>query len=105
MQNLQYPVGKFIAPTAFSTTLLDNYISTIQSFPDKIIAATSNLTEQQLDTPYRPDGWTVRQVVHHCADSHMNSIIRLKLALTEDKPTIKAYNESAWAKMADSITF
>ena len=105
MQNLQYPVGKFIAPTAFSTTLLDNYISIIQSFPDNIIAATSNLTEQQLDTPYRPDGWTVRQVVHHCADSHMNSIIRLKLALTEDKPTIKAYNESAWAKMADSITF
>lgn len=105
MQNLQYPIGKFSAPTEFSRELIDSYIAIIKSFPEKITAATKNLSAQQLNTPYRPEGWTVMQVVNHCADSHMNSIIRLKLALTEEKPTVKGYNESEWAKLADSINF
>jgi len=105
MQNLQYPIGKFSAPAEFSRALIDSYIAIIKSFPEKITAATKNLSAQQLNTPYRPEGWTVMQVVNHCADSHMNSIIRLKLALTEEKPTVKGYNESEWAKLADSINF
>lgn len=104
MQNLQYPIGKFIAPTTFASADLSNYISIIESFPDLIKNLTAGLTESQLETPYRPEGWTIRQVVHHCADSHMNSIIRFKLALTEDKPTVKAYQEAEWANLNDSKT-
>ena len=105
MQNLQYPIGKFVAPASFSRELINEHINIIKLFPEKIKKATAQLTEDALNKTYRPEGWTIRQVVHHCADSHMNSIIRLKLALSEDKPTVKAYNESAWAELADSKTF
>lgn len=105
MQNLQYPIGKFSAPSEFSENQLFNFIKTIESFPEKIKTITTNLSDAALNTPYRPDGWSIRQVVHHCADSHMNSILRLKLALTEEKPTVKAYNEAAWANLSDSKEF
>jgi len=105
MQKLQYPIGKFIAPTEFSDNQLSAFIDTIESFPEKIKAITINLSDTALNTTYRPDGWTIRQVVHHCADSHINSIIRLKLALTEEKPIAKAYKESDWANLSDSINF
>lgn len=105
MQNLQYPIGKFTAPEEISENQLADFIKTIELFPEKIKAATANLSDSELNTPYRPDGWTIRQVVHHCADSHMNSIIRLKLALTEEKPTVKVYKEAEWANLNDSKNF
>lgn len=85
--------------------MLNGFIADIESFPVRLRNAVENLTEVQLDTPYREDGWTIRQVVHHCADSHMNSQIRYKLALTEENPTIKPYYEDRWAELADSKEF
>ena len=102
LQTLRYPIGKFKETTYTDTASIQSYISDIASFPEKLKKEVSNLSEQQLDTPYRADGWTVRQVVHHCADSHMNSLIRLKLALTENKPVIKPYFEHLWAELPDS---
>ncbi len=78
------------------------HMQTLRLLPERLRAAVSGLTDHQLDTPYREGGWTVRQVVHHVADSHANSYIRFKLALTEDWPTIKTYDEAAWADLADS---
>lgn len=104
LEPLQFPIGKYNAPTRFSKNIINTYIADIKSFPQRLREAVQKLTQQQLDTPYRPDGWTIRQVVHHCADSHMNSIIRFKLALTEDKPTIKPYYEDRWAELSDSKT-
>ena len=77
-------------------------IDAIAAAPAKLRAAVAGLTDVQLDTPYRPDGWTVRQVVHHVPDSHMNAYVRFKLALTEDEPTIKPYDEARWAELADT---
>jgi hypothetical protein len=101
LEKLQYPVGKFSQPESYTPELLNKWKINISEFPEKIKKAAENLSEQQLDTPYRPGGWTVRQVVHHCADSHMNAFIRFKLALTENKPTVKAYEEQLWAEQAD----
>jgi hypothetical protein len=100
LEKLKYPFGKFIW-NKYDETERKDFIKTIASFPNKIKSLVENLTDEQLEKPYRPDGWTVRQVVHHCADSHMNAFIRFKLALTEDKPTVKAYEEQLWAKQAD----
>jgi hypothetical protein len=99
---LKYPTGKFDKPTLITKDILKKWISDISTFPQRLSSEVINLTDEQLDTPYRPDGWTIRQVVHHCADSHMNSLIRLKHALTEDKPTIKPYYEDRWAELPDS---
>jgi len=77
-------------------------IDAIAQTPERLNAAIAGLSREQLDTPYRPGGWTVRQVIHHLPDSHMNSYVRFKLALTEDEPTIKAYDEALWAKLGDS---
>ena len=99
---LQYPIGKFTEPSTIDRKSIDVSIADIASFPEKLTKLAGQLSEAQLDTPYRPRGWTVRQVVHHCADSHMNSLIRFKLALTEDKPIIKPYHEDRWAELADS---
>jgi hypothetical protein len=104
MFHLQYPIGKFEKPTAFNPALLQNLISEIESFPLRLRKEVEHLSEVQLDTRYRPGGWTVRQVVHHCCDSHMNGITRHKLTLTEDRPTIKPYPEALFAEMADSKT-
>ena len=100
-EDLSYPIGKF--DPAVVTPIVDN-IQTIRDLPANLTNAVSNLSENQLDTPYRPDGWTVRQTVHHVADSHLNSFSRFKLALTEDNPTIRPYYEDRWAELGDSKT-
>lgn len=99
---LKYPVGKFNLPETIDSVSIGNAIQTLRSFPSLIFTAVSSFSPEQLDTPYRPGGWTVRQLIHHCADSHMNAFIRFKLALTEDNPTIKPYEEAEWAKLPDS---
>jgi len=98
----RYPVGRFRAPAATLPTIRHAHIETLRRLPERLRAAVSGLSEAQLDTPYREGGWTARQVVHHLADSHANSVIRFKLALTEDWPTVKTYDEAAWAELADS---
>ena len=101
MEDLRYPIGKY-QPELFSAKQLQEWLIDIKFLPQHLENAVLNLDEQQLNTPYRSEGWTVRQVVHHVADSHMNAYIRFKLGLTEDNPTIKPYNEEAWAKMKDT---
>lgn len=102
LEELRYPVGKFEAPDPIAPHHLEAWISEIDAFPAKFRAAVEPLSPSQLDTPYRPGGWTVRQVAHHLADSHMNSVLRFKWALTEDRPTIKPYFEDRWATLADT---
>lgn len=99
---LKYPIGKFKLPELVSPAMIDEAIVQIKSFPSHLFKAVSPLSVDQLDTPYRPGGWTVRQLVHHCADSHMNAFIRYKLALTESNPTVKPYDEAAWANLSDA---
>lgn len=99
---LRYPVGRFAAPAASTPELRAAQIDTLRRLPERLREAVRGLDDAQLDTPYREGGWTVRQVVHHLADSHANSYVRFKLALTEDWPTIKPYDEAAWARLADS---
>ncbi|WP_026950837.1 YfiT family bacillithiol transferase [Algoriphagus mannitolivorans] len=98
---LKYPIGKFQVPNEIKAEAIQEAVETIKSFPKNLFTAVSPMTAEQLDTPYRPGGWTVRQLVHHCADSHMNAFVRFKLALTESNPTIKPYEEAEWAKLAD----
>lgn len=99
---LRFPVGRFKAPAASTAQARSQQIETLRRLPGRLREAVSGLSKSQLDTPYREGGWTVRQVVHHLADSHANSMIRFKLALTESWPTIKPYDEAAWARLADS---
>jgi hypothetical protein len=99
---LQYPVGKFEKPETVSAATIVDWIEYLAGFPRLFRTTAESLSETQLDTPYRPEGWTGRQVVHHVADSHMNAFIRFKLALTEDFPTIKPYEESKWALLPDA---
>lgn len=101
MNDLRYPIGKFTPPPTITTENLEQWIETIATLPSRLRKTVDGLSEEILSTPYRPGGWTVRQVVHHVADSHMNSYIRFKWALTEDSPTIKAYDEVAWAILPD----
>src|SRR5689334_11441073 len=100
--DLRYPVGRFDRPYTFSDQDRAGWIETLAEAPGKLREAVAGLSDAQLDTPYRPEGWTARQVVHHVADSHMNSFIRFRLALTEDRPTIKPYDEAKWALLPDS---
>src|SRR5687768_2728524 len=96
----RFPIGKF-DPAAYSSR--EKNIRTIEDLPTSLRAAVNDLSDEQLDTPYRPEGWTLRQTVHHIADSHINSLCRFKLALTEDEtPTIRPYYEDRWAELADS---
>ncbi len=109
MTDLRYPIGKFqwTEPATEDQSAKDRagYIDVVAKLPAQMRSAVKDLRPEQLDTPYRPDGWTIRQVVHHVPDSHMNSYIRFKLALTEEQPAIQPYNEAEWAKLADtSIT-
>jgi uncharacterized damage-inducible protein DinB len=104
MQDLRFPVGPFQRPATLSPDERAAAINDIANTPSNLRAAVRGLNDAQLDTPYRPDGWTVRQVIHHVPDSHANAYIRFKLALTEDNPTIKPYDEAAWAKLEDSKT-
>ncbi|MES2431602.1 MAG: putative metal-dependent hydrolase [Bacteroidota bacterium] len=101
MESLSYPIGKYIEQP-FSETQLREWINDIKNLPQHLENAVLNLDEAQIDTPYRPGGWTVKQLVHHVADSHMNAYIRFKLGLTEDNPTIKPYEQDLWAEMADT---
>lgn len=102
LHDLKYPIGQFTTPEKIDEDMIGSWIADIASFPERLSKTVSSLSDQQLNTPYRPDGWTIRQVVHHCADSHMNSLIRFKLTLTEDKPVIKPYFEDRWANLPDS---
>ena len=104
-KDLRYPIGKFRRPeAALGDDQRREFIDAIEQTPARLTSAVKNLKPEQLDTPYRPDGWTVRQLVHHIPDSHMNAYVRMKLALTEEVPTIKPYDEARWAELADSKT-
>lgn len=98
----RYPIGRFARPGKLTSAQRLAFIERIASLPTRLRAAVAGRTDAQLDTPYRADGWTLRQVVHHVADSHMNAFIRTKLGVTEDHPTIKPYAEAAWAELPDS---
>ncbi len=102
--DLRYPVGKFKFPEIVSAGDRNRFIDEIAGTPARLKAAVAGLSAEHLDTPYRPGGWTVRQLVHHIPESHMNSYIRYKLALTEDEPTIKPYFEDRWAELSDART-
>src|SRR5580765_5468699 len=102
MEDLRYPVGRHQRPQSLTSEQRRTAIDAIAAAPTLLRAAVSGLNDRQLDTPYRPDGWTVRQVVHHLADSHLNAFLRLKLALTEERPTVVAYDENKFAALADS---
>lgn len=103
MEDLRYPIGKY-EPQPFSHQQRDKWLADIKFLPDDVEMAIQNLDEHQLNTPYREGGWNVKQVVHHLADSHMNAFIRFRLGLTEDNPTIKPYDEAAWANLNDINT-
>ena len=98
---LRFPIGEFEKPEQITQEHLKAWIASIESLPERIVSITKNLSDEELSYKYRPEGWTIRQVVHHCADSHINSIVRFKLALTEDKPTIRPYFEDRFAKLID----
>jgi hypothetical protein len=98
---IKYPTGKFVPPASYTTDDLHRWINDIKVLPGKMRQAVISLNEKQLDTQYRAGGWTLRQVVHHVADSHLNSLIRFKLALTENNPTVKPYEEAYWALQPD----
>jgi uncharacterized damage-inducible protein DinB len=101
-EELRYPVGHFTPSRASDSAIRGEQINILRMLPERLRSGVADLNDSQLDTPYRDGGWTVRQVVHHVADSHMNSYVRFKLALTEDWPTIKPYDEAAWANLPDS---
>lgn len=104
LEKLKYPIGKFLIPDNYSGEYLSAKIEEIETFPNRLEKEVSHLNNEQLDTPYRPEGWTVRQVIHHCAESHMNCYIRIKWALTENNPVIKAYDEVLWSELNDNLT-
>lgn len=101
MEDLSYPIGRYV-PQPYSDDQLKERLMAIMFLPNLLENAIQNLDEYQIDTPYRPDGWTVKQLVNHIADSHMNAFIRFKLGLTEDNPTIKPYNQDAWVNLNDT---
>lgn len=104
MNAMQYPIGQFAHDGTITANDIEGWIDDIAALPRELRAAVKDLNDAQLDTPYRPEGWTVRQVVHHLPESHMNLYIRFKWALTEDEPTIKAYDEVGWAELSDGRT-
>jgi hypothetical protein len=101
IEELKYPVGKFIKPEVISKEMIETAISEIECFPNLIKTEIQSIEENDFQLKYRPNGWTISQVVHHCADSHVNSYVRFKLALTENVPTIRPYEESLWAELPD----
>lgn len=103
-EGLRYPIGRYRAPEAIGAGERAGWIREIEALPENLRRAVAGLNDAQLDTPYRPSGWTVRQVVHHYADSHLNSYSRFRWAVTEDLATVKTYDEAAWAELADAKT-
>ncbi|AEI49401.1 YfiT family bacillithiol transferase [Runella slithyformis] len=101
MESFSYPIGRFEYGKTYTIAETKSHIQTISALPSKLFNIVNPLSQAQLETPYRPEGWTVLQTVHHIADSHMNAYIRFKLALTEDNPFIKPYEEALWADLAD----
>jgi uncharacterized damage-inducible protein DinB len=104
MEDLRYPIGRFTFPEEVTPGERQAWIAQIAEAPGRLRAAVAGLGADQLDTPYRPGGWSVRQVIHHLPDSHINSYVRFKLALTEDAPIIKPYDEARWAELPDAST-
>lgn len=102
LQKLKFPIGNFKSPDTFTLDDHKTRISSIRELPKALNAVINGLSEAQLDTPYRPGGWTARQLVHHIADSHMNAFTRFKLGLTEENPTIRPYDQNAWCDMEDA---
>jgi hypothetical protein len=102
--NLSYPIGKYEAPGSVDAGARREWLRQIAEAPARFREAVRGLDDAQLDTPYRPGGWTIRQVIHHVADSHMNAYIRFRAALTEEQPAIKPYDQAAWAELADART-
>jgi uncharacterized damage-inducible protein DinB len=102
LDDLRYPIGRFAVPASSTAGVRAAHINTLRLLPERLRTAVDGLNDAQLDTPYRDGGWTVRQLVHHVADSHANSYVRFKLALTEEWPTVKPYDEAAWANLSDS---
>lgn len=101
-EDLRFPIGKFDKNIEVTEDMRSGFVNDLRELPLKIRSAVESLSDEQLDTAYRPEGWSVRQVIHHIADSHLNAFIRIKLALTEDVPTIRPYDEAEWAKLSDS---
>ena len=104
LEQLQYPIGRYHKPATCTPELIHEWINVLKVLPSWMDACIENLDEAQLQVPYRDGGWTIQQVVHHVADSHLNAYVRLKLALTEDNPTVKPYDEKAWAELPDVQT-
>ncbi|MGA2571672.1 MAG: YfiT family bacillithiol transferase [Terracidiphilus sp.] len=102
LDDSRYPIGRFVSPAASTPSVRAAQIETLRRLPERLRAAVAGLNDAQFDTPYREGGWTLRQVVHHLADSHANSYVRFKLALTEECPAVKSYEEAAWAQLPDS---
>jgi len=102
VESLRYPIGKLNIPRDISKEQMNQWIEDIKSFPENVNELVQNLPEEQLNWRYRPNGWTIKQVIHHTADSHMNAFIRFKLALTEQSPSIKPYAEDQWAELPDT---
>lgn len=101
MDDLRFPIGKYTPPESITAEDVAGWIEDIRVLPSAIRSAVQGMSEEQLHTPYRPGGWTVKQLVHHVSESHLNSIIRFKWGLTEDEPLIKAYNQASWADTPD----
>ena len=101
MEHLRYPIGNFILPDSYTFEAIQGWIQDLKNLPLEFRTIAESLSHQQLNSPYRPDGWTGLQVIHHVADSHMNALVRIKLTLTEENPTVKPYIEEEWAKLAD----
>lgn len=101
IEHLKYPIGNFQKPEVITATHLTGWIETIQNFPENVSQLLADATKETWSKTYRPEGWTILQLVHHCADSHMNAFIRFKLALTEESPKIKPYHEDRWALLPD----
>ena len=105
IETLRYPVGKLPRHRSpLDRAARERYLATIEGTPARFRSLVAGLSDAQLDTPYRPGGWTIRQVVHHVPDSHLNAYVRMKLAVTEDAPAIKTYEESLWAELPDGKT-
>jgi hypothetical protein len=102
LEKAKHPIGLFVKPDNITQDIIKNYISSISALPAKLRKETEHLSEARLDTSYREGGWTIRQLVHHLADEHINGFIRFKLALTEENPTVKPFDEIGWAKLIDS---
>jgi hypothetical protein len=104
INDLRFPIGRYHPPNVMSEEWRTRSIAELDRLPQELQHVVEDLDDRQLDTPYRPDGWTIRQVVHHLPDSHLNSYVRFRLALTEDSPVIKPYEEAAWAELPDAMT-